>query len=47
MGHLILHDSFFGTILVGKIEGKRGRGRSGLSYMDQVKERTGVAPIRR
>ncbi|XP_073966137.1 26S proteasome non-ATPase regulatory subunit 13-like [Choristoneura fumiferana] len=43
IGHLIRHDDFFKTILEGKIEGKRGRGRSRRSYIDQIREKVGVA----
>lgn len=43
MEHLIRHDSFFDTMLEGKIEGERGRGRLKRSYKDQVKEKSGVA----
>ncbi|XP_073956518.1 uncharacterized protein [Choristoneura fumiferana] len=43
IGHLIRHDDFFKTILEEKIEGKRGRGRPRRSYIDQIKEKVGVA----
>lgn len=42
MGHLIRHDTFFKTILEGKIEGKRGRGRPRRNFIEQVKEKVGV-----
>lgn len=42
VGHLIRHDSFIKTIMEGKIEGKRGRGRPRISYMSQIKEKIAV-----
>lgn len=40
--HSLRQNSFFNTILEGKTKGKRRRGRSKRSYVDQVKEKTGV-----
>ncbi|KAI5631681.1 reverse transcriptase (RNA-dependent DNA polymerase) domain-containing protein [Phthorimaea operculella] len=42
LGHLLRHDDLLKTIIEGKIEGRRGRGRPRRAYMDQVKEKIGV-----
>ncbi|KAI5636210.1 hypothetical protein NE865_11049 [Phthorimaea operculella] len=42
MGHLIRHDSFLKTIIEGKVEGKRGRGRPRRNYFQQLKEKVNV-----
>lgn len=42
LGHLIRHDNFIKTILEGKVEGTRKRGRPRRTYMDQIKENISV-----
>ena len=40
-GHITRHDSLQKTILTGKMEGRRGRGRPRRQWMDDIKEWTG------
>ena len=40
-GHIIRHESLQKTILTGKVEGGRGRGRPRRQWYDDVKEWTG------
>ena len=40
-GHIARHDSLQKTVLTGRVDGKRGRGRSRRQWYDEIKEWTG------
>ncbi|GFS07815.1 endonuclease-reverse transcriptase, partial [Elysia marginata] len=42
-GHVTIHDSLSKTILQGRVEGKRRRGRQRKAWCDNIKEWTGMA----
>ena len=40
-GHIARHDSLQKTVLTGRIDGRRGRGRARCQWHDEIKEWTG------
>ncbi|KAJ0183311.1 hypothetical protein K1T71_001287 [Dendrolimus kikuchii] len=41
-GHLFRHDTFLCTLIEGKVEARREKGRPRRAFMDQIKEKVGV-----
>ena len=42
-GHVKSNDSIVKKILEGKVEGKRGRGRPAMTYIDNIKKDSGLS----
>ena len=45
LGHVLRKDKIEAFVLIGKIQGKRGRGRPRLSFMGWMERATGNKPI--